>query len=53
MRRVTVAISAALLLAGLLLATRDVQHMTVGRVGVAALIVFAGMAAFGLSLRED
>ena len=53
MRRLTVAISAALLLAGLLLATRDVQHITVGRVIVAALIVLGGMGAFGLSLRED
>ena len=53
MQRLTVAISAALLLAGLLLAARDPQHMTVGRVVLAALIVLAGMGAFGLSLREE
>ena len=53
MHRVTVAISAALLLTGLLLAARNLGDMTVGRVVLAALIVLAGLGAFGLSLRQE
>ena len=53
MQRLTVPISAVLLLTGLLLAARDLEDVTVGRVVVAALIVLAGMGAFGLSLREE
>ena len=53
MRRFKVPISAALLLAGLLLATRDLEHVTPGRVVVAAVLVLGGMAAFGLTLREN
>ena len=52
MRRLT-ALSAVLLLTGLLLAARNLEGITVGRVAVAALIVLAGMGAFGLSLREE
>ena len=53
MQRLTVAISAVLLLTGLLLAARDLESMTVGRVVVAALIVLGGLGAFGLHLREE
>ena len=53
MRRLKVPVSAALLLAGLLLATRDLEHVTPGRVVIAAVLVLGGMAAFGLTLREN
>ena len=53
MRRLTVPISAVLLLTGLLLAARDLESVTVGRVVVAALIVLGGLGAFGLHLREE
>ena len=53
MRRLLTAISAVLLLAGLLLGGSGIQHLTVTRVVWAVVLVLGGLVAFGLTLREE
>ena len=51
-RRLTVATSAGLFLAGMLLTARNTEVITVGRVIVIVLLCLGGMAAFGLTFRQ-
>ena len=52
-RKLTVAASATLFVLGMLLVTRDTEHVTVGRVVVAALCCLGGLVAFGLTFRDE
>ena len=51
-RRVTVAVSAGLLLAGMLLTATDTEEVTLGRVGVIVVLCLGGLAAFGLTFKQ-